>query len=447
MRIQLQTLGCRLNEAELETWSRQFQQRGFRITADGESADLVVVNTCAVTAEAVRKSRKLLRRTQRANPRAKLVVSGCFASLQGDALAREQGIDLLVPNQDKDQLVEITARELDLCTMPQTATEPGTNPLFARGRQRAFVKVQDGCRYRCTFCIVTLARGDERSRPITEILDQINQLAAEGIKEVVITGVHLGGYGSDTGSGLTELIQAILTDTDVPRVRMGSLEPWDLPEGFWQLFEDRRLMPHLHLPLQSGSDAVLRRMARRCRTDEFVRLATAARQQVPDFNLTTDIIVGFPGETQTEWQQTLSFVQSVGFGHLHVFPYSPRQGTKAAALGDQVPNEIKKERSRLMHDLGRRMKREVLERFAGRRMPVLVEGRYGGGRDGDWFGYTPNYLPVRLQTCETEEPVNQILEVALDGVQEEGECLLGHPLTKDGSVIKTPAPPRLSAHC
>jgi threonylcarbamoyladenosine tRNA methylthiotransferase MtaB len=425
MRVHLQALGCRLNEAEIESWSRQFLSQGHQIAVDREGADLVVVNTCAVTGEAVRKSRKLLRRTQRANPQAKLVVSGCFASLEADSLAREQGIDLLVPNRDKDRLVEIASRELDLGTMPLTAAEPDTNPLFARGRQRAFVKVQDGCRYRCTFCIVTLARGEERSRPIAEVVDQINQLVTEGIKEVAITGVHLGGYGSDTGSGLVELVRTLLADTEVPRLRMGSLEPWDLPEGFWALFENRRLMPHLHLPLQSGSDSVLRRMARRCRTDEFACLAAAARRQVTDFNLTTDIVVGFPGETDDEWRETLSFVESVGFGHLHIFPYSARLGTKAATLPGQVSSETKKARSRQIQDLGRRMKHETLNELVGRHLPILVEGRYGGSQDGEWFGYTPSYLPVRVRGIDAGDPVNQILQVGLEEVQEDGESLRG----------------------
>lgn len=429
MRVQLQALGCRLNEAELEGWARQFQQRGYRIAGVDEAADLVVINTCAVTQEAVRKSRKLLRRTHRTNPQAKLVISGCFASLESDALAREQGIDLLVPNQDKDRLVEIATRELDLTTMPATAIEPDNNPLFARGRQRAFVKVQDGCRYRCAFCIVTLARGEERSRPVAEIVNEVNGLAAEGVREVVLTGVHLGGYGSDIGSGLLDMLRAVLSDTDVPRVRMGSLEPWELPEGLWRLFENARLMPHLHLPLQSGSDSVLKRMARRCRTGEFAHLAAAARQQVPDFNLTTDIIVGFPGETESEWQETLSFVESVGFGHLHVFSFSPRQGTKAATLPGQIENETKKTRSRMMHELGRRMKRETLAGSVGRKLTVLVEGRYGGSSEGDWFGYAPNYLPVRLHADGPGDLVNQIHEVKLEAIREDGESLLGRVST------------------
>jgi threonylcarbamoyladenosine tRNA methylthiotransferase MtaB len=425
MRVHLRALGCRLNEAELQTWARQFRERGHLVTADQQAADLLVVNTCAVTAEAVRKSRKLLRRAQRTNPRAKLVISGCFASLEEEALSRQQGVDLLVPNREKDRLVEIAARELDLASMPVLATEPDANPLLARGRQRAFVKVQDGCRYRCTFCIVTLARGEERSRPIAEVVEEINRLNADGVKEVVLTGVHLGGYGSDIGSNLRDLIGTLLAETDVPRLRLGSLEPWDLPEDFWELFEDRRLMPHLHLPLQSGSDSVLRRMGRRCRTDDFVRLATEARRKVSDLTLTTDIIVGFPGETKAEWRDTLSFVESLGFGHLHIFAYSARQGTKAAALPGQIPNETKRDRSREMHEVGHRMKREILASFVGRRLPVLLEGRYSNAPSGDWFGYTPNYLPVRVRPRSSECPVNQILGVRLDGVHEKGESLLG----------------------
>jgi len=426
VRVNLQALGCRLNEAELQTWARQFQRQGHPVTADPEAADLVVVNTCAVTAEAVRKSRKLLRRARRVNPWAKLVVSGCFASLDGDAVAREQGIDLLVPNQDKERLVEITARAFDLDSMAHDTMEQATDPLFVRGRQRAFVKVQDGCRHRCTFCIVTLARGEERSRPITEVVEEINRLSTEGVKEVVLTGVHLGGYGSDGRGDLSALIRALLADTDVPRIRLGSLEPWDLPAGFWALFADRRLMPHLHLPLQSGSDSVLRRMARRCRTEDFVRLTETARKQVADFNLTTDIIVGFPGETHAEWQQTLSFVGSLGCGHLHVFPYSPRAGTKAATLPGQVHDRTRKDRSRQIHALGRRMKRETLARFVGRRLPILVEGPYGDSPGGEWFGYTPNYLPVRIGADEMEDPTNRILDVRLEAVHEDGEHLIGN---------------------
>jgi threonylcarbamoyladenosine tRNA methylthiotransferase MtaB len=424
MRVNLQTLGCRLNEAELETWARQFQQLGHQITPDETGADLVVVNTCAVTQEAVRKSRKLLRRAQRDNPRAKLVVSGCFATLETQALALDAGIDLVIPNADKDRLVAITTAELDLPTMPRTALAADANPLFARGRQRAFIKVQDGCRYRCAFCIVTLARGEERSRPIPEVIDEISQAAAAGVREAVLAGVHLGGWGSDLGLGLDDLLRAVLAETDMPRLRLGSLEPWELPDGLWDLFAHPRLMPHLHLPLQSGADSVLRRMARRCRTDEFARLAHEARARVPDINLTTDIIAGFPGETEAEWRQTLDFVSAIGFGQVHIFAYSPRPGTKAASLPDQVPAEVKKARSREMHDLASRMRTATFARYLGQRTTLLLEGPQGSDPDGDRHGYTPHYLPVRLPPTRGQDLTDPLPQVELTAIHPTGDSLV-----------------------
>ena len=323
MRIYMKTLGCRLNEAELESWSRGFQDHGHQLTPELEQADIVIVNSCAVTADAVRKSRKAVHRVQHKNPHAKLVVSGCYTSLNLDTTAQEMGVDLIIGNQDKDNLVEIVSEELELKSMPQLATEPGESSLLARGRQRAFVKVQDGCRYNCTFCIVTQARGEERSRPMGEVVAEINRLHAEGVQEAVLTGVHIGGYGGDMNSSLTELIQHLLRHTSIPRLRIGAIEPWDIPEEFWSLFDDPRLLPHLHLPLQSGSDSILRRMARRCKRSEFARLVARARSGIPNLNITTDVIVGFPGEGEAEWRESLEFIQQIGFGHLHIFAFSP----------------------------------------------------------------------------------------------------------------------------
>jgi threonylcarbamoyladenosine tRNA methylthiotransferase MtaB len=421
MRIHLKTLGCRLNEAELETWSREFQARGHHMTPDAESADLLVVNTCAVTEEAVRKSRKLLGRASRQNPDARLVVSGCYATLDPTATAAAEGVDLVIDNRDKDRLVEIVSRELDLRIMPSSAMEPETTGLLERGRQRAFIKVQDGCRYRCTFCIVTLARGDERSRSAVEIIQEINRLQQEGIQEVVLTGVHIGGYGSDIDSDISSLIRQVLAETEIPRLRIGSIEPWDLPTAFWSLFENPRFMPHLHLPLQSGADNVLRRMARRCRTDEYRQLIRQARSQVPDFNVTTDIIVGFPGESDDEWRQTLDFVEEIGFGHLHIFAYSPRTGTKAASLPDPVSREVKRMRSEALHRLGERMKRSLMEGYIGRTLPVLVEGSAASG----WSGYTPNFLRVSLKAPGDAHPENRIVTVRLGGLTDDRSQLLG----------------------
>ena len=427
-RVHLETLGCRLNEAELETWSRDFRSHGWELVPAPEQADLVVVNTCAVTAEAARKSRQLVRRSHRANPEAKLVVSGCYATLDSERAAADLGVDLLVPNRDKARLVDIALAELALPTQPHQATEPDAQSLLARGRQRAFVKVQDGCRYRCSYCIVTLARGAETSRPIDDVVAEIQALHAGGIQEIVLTGVHLGGYGSDRGSHLGELVDAVLARTAVPRIRLGSLEPWDLPPDFWERFADPRLSPHLHLPMQSGSDSVLRRMSRRCRSDEFLELAAAGRAAVPDLNLTTDIIVGFPGETEAEWQETLAFVDRVGFGHVHIFAYSPRTGTKAATLPDPVPRAIKNQRSQALHALAQRHKRRFLARHVGRRFAVLVEDRATDGPGGPvWSGYTPNYLRVGIAAPADADLGNRILDLRMVGLDADGDMLLAAP--------------------
>lgn len=425
MRIRLETLGCRLNEAELETWARQFRARGLRIAVGDEPADLVVVNTCAVTGEAVRKSHQILRRVQRSNPAARLVVSGCLASLEGAAIAEGHQVALVVANHDKERLVELAARALDLPSASPAPVDGDADTLFARGRQRAFIKVQDGCRHRCTFCIVTVARGEERSRPPSEVVAEINLLAASGVREVVLTGVHLGGYGSDIGSDLVGLVQSVLSGTEVPRVRLGSLEPWDISDGLWGLFADTRLMPHLHLPLQSGSDSVLRRMARRCRTADFARLAETARARVAGLNLTTDLIIGFPGEREAEWQETLDFVASIGFGHVHAFPYSPRAGTKAAELPGQVPPEVKRARGRELQALARAMRQEALAAQVGREVAVLVERPAGDQASDAWLGYSPSYFPVRIKAEGSGDLTNQILRVRIARLCSGGEALGG----------------------
>ena len=342
MKVALKSLGCRLNEAELEHWAAGFQADGHQLTTAVDNADLVVVNTCAVTGEAVKKSRQLIRRSQRRNARAKLVVSGCYSSLQPGEIKQLPGIDLVIDNSDKDRLVDIVKQRLAIEAMPVTATEPDETALFSRGRNRAFIKVQDGCRHKCTFCIVTLARGAERSRTTREIVDEINSLHSRQVREAVLTGVHIGGYGRDLGTDLTALIKTVLAETDIPRLRLGSLEPWDIGGSFHELFDNPRFMPHLHLPMQSGSDSVLRRMGRRCKRVHFVKLAEQLRQHVPDLNITTDIIAGFPGETSEEWRQTLDFCREIGFPHIHIFPYSARAGARAALLPGQLPPGIKK---------------------------------------------------------------------------------------------------------
>ena len=332
MKVYLTSIGCRLNEAEIATWARQFQLAGHEVVGSAQEADALIFNTCAVTTEAARKSRQFVKRLHRLNPHARLIVTGCYASLEPERVAELMGVDKVISNQEKDNLVALVAGELATPRMPALAMEPDAVYLYPGSRTRAFVKVQDGCRNRCTFCIVTVARGEERSRPIADIIEEIRALHRAGYQEAVLTGVHLGGYGTDLGEDLASLVRAILADTDIPRLRLSSLEPWDLPEGFFELWANARLMPHLHLPLQSGSDRILRRMARRYTTAQYARLVAQARDAIPDFNLTTDLIVGFPGEGEEDWTRTVAFVQEIGFGHIHIFTYSPRGGTAAARM-------------------------------------------------------------------------------------------------------------------
>lgn len=451
MRIHLGALGCRLNEAELERWANDFGAAGHALAEAPADADVMVLNTCAVTREAVAKSRRRLQRLQRENPAAKLVVSGCYSELEPAGALASLGVDLVVPNAHKDRLVPLVRAAFDDPSMPAAATLPSEQSLFRRNRHRAFVKVQDGCRYRCAFCIVTVARGAERSRPVADLVGEVQSLVAGGVREVVLTGVHVGGYGSDLGTDLAALVRALLADTDVPRLRFASVEPWDLSDDFLSLFTDPRVQPHMHLPLQSGSDAVLRRMSRRCRSGDFARLVSELRETVPGFGVTTDIIAGFPGETEAEWQETLRFVESQRFSHVHAFTYSEREGTRAASMPGAVPVPRRRERTRELAALAARLREEALREAVGGVAEVLWEGgrcidgadgsgrgaaeadgaRFANGRtpgdgEGRWrnAGYTPNYL--RVVTVGPHDLSNRIDAIRLDRVE-------------DGVLIGTPA--------
>jgi len=430
VQIHLSSLGCRLNEAELLQWAGEFRAAGHQIVRNPAEADIFVLNTCAVTQEAVRKSRKSIQRLQRQNPNAKVVVSGCYTTLSSESEHAALGIDLVVHNNDKDSLARDVEQKLGNRSMPQSATLPTSSAIFERSRQRAFIKIQDGCRYRCTYCIVTLARGAERSRLMSEIVNEVNHLGDGGVQEIVLTGVHVGGYGGDLNSDLFSLVTTLLRETDIPRIRFASVEPWDLPENFFSLFEDTRLMPHMHLPVQSGCDTVLKRMSRRCKTAEFRALVETARQAVPDFNVTTDIIVGFPGETEQEWQETMAFSRSIGFGHIHVFPYSVREGTKAASLPDQIHGRIKKHRSQELHALASIQKRQTLTASLHRDQLVLFESAKavldGTGEQiaNRYVGYTPNYCKVAIETPLDLRLDNAICLTSLNALEDDA-CISG----------------------
>jgi len=394
----------------LQGWIHQVRAAGHQPVGEIGAADLVVLNTCAVTGEAARKSRQQIRRAHRANPAADLVVTGCYSTLEADRVAAEPGVDRVVVNRHKDRLVELLALE-SVTSSPRLPVI--LTPLSARRRARAFVKIQDGCRYQCSYCIVTVARGEERSRPPAELVAEVRRLVAEGVCEVVLTGVHVGGYGSDLGETLTGLVATLLEATSIPRLRLASVEPWEIPEAFFALFTNPRLMPHLHLPLQSGADAVLRRMARRGRRADYRALVARARQAVPGINITTDIITGFPGESEREWRQTLAFVEELAFGDLHVFPFSARVGTRAAALPDRLPVTLARERCRELLEIGRRLRLNRLQAKLGQTVEVLVEG---GAADADLCGYSPDYHRVVIDGPAAEQLRGTVHPVTLTAV-------------------------------
>lgn len=438
--VYLSTLGCRLNEAELVSWTTAFESKGHRLVREVQDANLIVLNTCAVTAEASRKSRKLAGSLHRKNPSAKLVVTGCMAELEPERAASLAGVDLVIGNREKDELVDQVLSKIDLESMPEAATDPDSVHVYPAGqegesaasslvqlgkagnRTRAFIKVQDGCRNQCSYCVVTIARGEERSRTIDELVAEIEMLHERGYREAVLTGVHLGGYGYDLGTTLSELVRQVLTRTGMERVRLSSLEPWDLPPDFGELWQESRLMPHLHLPLQSGSDSVLRRMARRCFRKDYRKLVTDLRRDIPDFNLTTDLIVGFPGESDDEFQESLDFVEEIGFGHMHIFGFSPREGTKAAKLPGRVQGPLIRERSRQMHRLASQMKEATMTKYIGTERPVLWEGNGNPGLEGErkYRGYTDNYLAVETSVEASQRLTDTITSAMLLAPEGEG---------------------------
>lgn len=397
MKIHLRMLGCRLNQAEIDTMARQFRQQGHEIVDDAAQADQIVVNTCAVTNEATRSSRKLIRELNRAASDAAITVTGCYAQIAPDEINVLPGVATVIDNTGKDTLVQhitgVAVEPFDHEPISREEALPG-----ASGRTRAFVKVQDGCDNACTFCVTTVARGDGRSRALADVLDEVRFLQRSGFQEVVLTGVHLGSYGHDRGQpdGLLDLTRAILADTDIPRLRLSSLEPWDLSPGFFDLWQNPRLCRHLHLPLQSGCDDTLRRMRRHTNQQDFAALVQAARERIPGISITTDVIVGFPGETEAEFAASADFIDRMDFAKLHVFRYSRRPGTPAARMRGHVREADKKARSAQLLALSDAQEQRFAEAQAGLAPAVLWEQVLGATQDGFInVGYTDNYIRVK----------------------------------------------------
>ncbi len=390
MKVHLRTLGCRLNQAEIDALGRGFLARGHELTQDPAQATHIVVNTCTVTQAAGADSRSLLRELARQAPAAEITVTGCHAQLAPHELSVLPNVRHVVGNLEKEQIVNL---------LDGPAPDGSSPALPAPGmRTRAFVKVQDGCDHACTFCVTTLARGPGRSRSLAQVLAEIRQLHAQGYQEAVLSGVQLGSYGRDLGleQGLHTLLRAVLADTDIPRLRLSSLEPWELTPDFFDLWQDARLCRHLHLPLQSGCDATLRRMRRRCNRRDFRMLLAAIRARVPQMSITTDVMVGFPGESEAEFAASQAFIEEQDFAGLHVFRYSRRPGTPAARMRQQVSEETKKRRSAILRGLGATLERRHAAGLEGLTLAVLWEQVAGATPEGFInVGYTDTWMRVR----------------------------------------------------
>ena len=388
MQVYLESLGCRLNTAETETLSRRFAGAGHDVVSAPETADVIVLNSCAVTAQAARKSRHRLHSLHRLNPQARLAVVGCWATENAARVAAFPGVTWTVPNADKSRAVEIITG----VDAPPVAWSPGR-----WGHTRVFLAVQDGCDHACTYCITRVLRGPAHSRPLDDAVQFARELVAQGAQEIVLTGVSLGAYGHDLGmaQGLATLVDTLLRETTIPRLRLSSVEPWDVDDTLLRQWENSRLCRQLHLPLQSGSDAVLKRMGRRMSSGQFAALVDAARAISPDIAITTDIIAGFPGETDTDFTESIDFVAQVAFARLHVFPYSTRPGTPAARLPNPIPAALRRKRAARMRALGEQLAVDYRLKFIGQILPVLWEKRDDAGY---WRGWTDNYLEVLTQS-------------------------------------------------
>jgi threonylcarbamoyladenosine tRNA methylthiotransferase MtaB len=414
------TLGCKVNQSDTQQAIADFRAAGFRIVPPAAPADVYVVNTCSVTHVADRKSRQWLRRGARANPHALVVATGCYAESGKDALEEMGEVGLIVGYKDKDNLLSLVLERMRNILPTQhsalstqhsaldTGDETDTDLDF-KSRTRAMVKIEDGCNDFCTFCIIPFTRGMPRSTPTNKVVEMVNQRLAEGYKEIVLTGVHMGKYGQDhaqrkrarldptEAADLPGAVQAILERTGVPRLRITSVEPTDAIMMLPLLTNPAyvgRLAPHLHLPLQSGCDATLQRMKRDYTTAEYADVVRRCREMVPGISITTDLIVGFPGETEEEWEQTRGFVESMGFAKVHVFPFSRRPGTPAYSMEGQVYPDVRHARTLEMIELSSRSEGAYACAHLGRTLPVLWEHE----SDGVWSGLTGNYLRVHART-------------------------------------------------
>ncbi len=423
------TMGCKVNQYDTQSMRESLVRNGYTVVDEAQPADLYLINTCTVTNAADQKARQAIRKAIRQNPNADVLVTGCYAESDRKAIGKIPGVTFVFGNREKADFqtyLDKLHAETPLQIQPIQHDAIREHARFSSGvsnsgkRTRALIKVQDGCSAFCTYCIIPYVRGRMTSRPLSEIVDETHRIADSGIKEIVITGVHLGAYGQDTGrdKDIADILERIHGIDGIERIRFSSIEPMYFPDILSERMSDLpKCMPHFHLPIQSGSDNVLRRMRRRYTTAQFTHLVDTLRSRfTDDVGVTTDIMVGFPGETDTDFKDSLQFVKKIGFSQLHVFRYSPRKGTPAATYPDQVPPHVSAERSTAMIELGNQLSIAFRKRMLGKQKNVLVEESRAGEKNL-LAGFTDNYLRVLLDVPNSA--INQILQVKLTTLDDE----------------------------
>ena len=407
--VNFYTLGCKVNQYESNAMAQEFAEAGYKVVHEGEKAEIAIVNTCTVTNMADRKSRQLLRRIKKANPETVVVAVGCYVQVAKDKVEQIPEIDLVLGNNEKKEIVKYVEKYLN----EQKKLEKVTDVMHQKDfidfgsttyteKTRAEIKIQDGCDRFCSYCIIPYARGRVRSRKPESIIEEVTKIAKGGIQEIVITGIHVASYGKDfnTGYGLIDLLEELNKVEGLKRIRLSSIEPMIITDEFVaRLKKLDKICHHFHLSLQSGCDETLKRMNRRYTTAEFMEVVEKLRKAYEDVNLTTDIIVGFPGETDEEFNTTYEFLKKVKFYKMHVFKYSQREGTKAAVMPNQIDGKVKEERSQRLIELSDKNQRKYNEQYIGKEVEVLFEEK-----EGKYFkGHTSNYMLVKYKTDENLE--------------------------------------------
>ena len=421
MRVAFHTLGCKLNFAETSTLARKFLDAGYERVDFNEKADVYVINTCSVTSKADRKSKEAIKKVRNQNPDATVVAVGCYAQLQPDKIAGIEGVDLILGSSEKFHILEHLkhqgnneAPEIQTCALDDSTEY---QPAYSLGdRTRSFLKVQDGCDYVCTYCTVPLARGKSRNQNIGSIIKEARSIASEGIKEVVLTGVNIGDFGKTTGESFYDLLRQLEKVEGIERIRISSIEPNLLHDDIIRcISQSEKFMPHFHIPLQSGCNEILGIMKRRYNRELFQEKTEQIKKHIPDAFIGVDVIVGFPGEDRDKFKKTFQFLEELDTSYYHVFSYSPRPGTAAAKMKNQVPAGEIRERSKIIQQLAEEKKEKFYRQHLGETRKVLFENESYNGR---MQGFTGNYIKVETDFSHTLQ--GRIMEVRLKEINDQG---------------------------